>query len=405
MNILTKFWQDYGILKVFFFVMTFYFSIEEFYVFFHVKPTMTSTSRVALDAEDFPEITLCPEPTADRKALRELGYTELFNFKAGVEMYPVAQDQGHGWIGNSSERVEDVMRKVATVKSSDDCPVSILSNLRPVGVYNQSTYPFQFKISRALLPFHQCCKIIYPEIAKKAPIQGFAITLEPDQEKTYKSLKVLMADRMSYSVLKQNVKTIYGDDIKIPSEPGFNMYQMKVFQTVHYEEEPKYPCKDYQNIGEYDKCLEDDLLDELHKIANITPPWLTDNSDLWWRENITFKSGEIRAKYYLLFEKVNFLSYYTKKCLVPCRRNTFELKHNGMLESANNSGFAVWLDRFVSRTTSEPQISPMTLITRLGGIIGVGKNLLWIIVLLFSSITFITRKCRRQKKKTIHLDK
>ena len=400
MNILTKFWQEYGILKIFFFVMTIYVSVEEFYVFFHVRPTMTSTSRDALEAEDFPEITLCPEPTTDRKALRELGYTELFNFKAGVEMFPVPQEQGHGWIGNSSERVEDVMRKVATVKSSEDCPVSILSNLRPVGV--SRNYPFQFKVSRALLPFHQCCKIIYPEIAKKVPIQGFTVTLKPGQESKYKSLKVLMADRMSYSVLKQNEKTIYGDDIKIPSEPGYNVYQMKVLQEVHYEDEPKYPCKNYQNIGEYDQCLEDDLLNELHKIVNVTPPWLTDNSELWWKRNISFESQEIRAEYYLVFEKVNFLSYYTKKCLVPCKRNKFELKHIGMLESGNNSGFAVWLDRFVSRTTSEPQISPMTLITRLGGIIGVGKNLLWIIILLFSSITFFTRKCRHEKKKTIN---
>ena len=180
MNILTKFWQDYGILKVFFFIMTVYFSVEEFYVFFHVKPTMTSTSRVVLEAEDFPEITLCPEPTADLKALRELGYTELFNFKAGVDMFPVPQDQGLGWSGNSSEKVEDVMRKVATVKTTEDCPASILSSLRTEGV--SQMYPFQFKISRALLPFHQCCKIIYPEIAKNAPVQGFTITLQPGQE-------------------------------------------------------------------------------------------------------------------------------------------------------------------------------------------------------------------------------
>ena len=386
---------------MFFFTMTIYFSIEEFYVFFYVKPTMTSTSRVALEAGDFPEITLCPEPTADRKMLGALGYTEMFNFKAGVDMFPVPKDQGMGWIGNSSEKVEDVMRQVASVKSPEDCPVSHLSFLRPKGQKENQSYPFQFKISRALLPFHQCCKIVYPEIAKEHPIQGFTITLGPEQQSRFKSLKVLMADRMSYSVLTQNAKTIYGDDVQIPEEPGYSMYQMRVLQEVHYDDDPKYPCKDYHNIGEYDQCLEDDVLNELHKIVNITPPWLTDNSSLWWRENITFESSDIRRKYYLFFEKVNFLSYFTKKCLVPCKRNTFELKHIGMLESGNHSGFAVWLDRFVSRTTSEPQISPMTLITRLGGIIGVGKNLLWIIILLLSSVTFVTSKCKHQRKKTI----
>ena len=386
---------------MFFFTMTIYVSIEEFYVFFYVKPTMTSTSRGTLEAEDFPEITLCPEPTVDRKMLRELGYTELFNFKVGLDIWPFVKDEGLGWIGNSSNgTVEDVMKQVATVKSNEDCPPeSVMSTIRPMGI--EQNYPIKFEISRALLPFHQCCKMVYPEIATKVPIQGFTITLGPEQQNTYKSLTVLMADRMSYSVLRQNVKTISGDKIQISNEPGYSMYQMKVLQEVHYEDEPKFPCKNYQNLGEYDKCLEDDMLNELHKIVNITPPWMTDNSDLWWRENIKFESQDIRRKYYDFFERVNFLSYYTKKCMLPCKRNTYELKHIGMLESRNDTGFAVWLDRFVSRTTSEPQINSMTLITRLGGIIGVGKNLSWIIILLLSSITFVTSKFRHQKKKTV----
>ena len=402
MKFITKFWQEYGILKVIFLVLCVYVTLDELDVFFYEKPTLTSTSRVPLAPEDFPEITVCPEPTAHKHILQELGYTEMFNFKAGIELFPVATNQGFGWIGNSSESIENVMRRVSTVNSSEDCPISLTSYVRPRGAAGPPEL-FQFRLSRALLPFHQCCKIIYPDIAKREPIQGFSISLEADQQSKYKSLKVLMADRVSYSVLIQNEKTIYGDDIEIPEMTGYySMYKMRVFQEMHYENEPKYPCKNYKEVGEYDKCLENDLSDELHRIVNFTPPWLTDNSDLWWRGNLSFNSEEIRGKYFQFFEKVNFVSYYTGKCLVPCKRNTFELKYIGMLESRNASGFAVWLDGYVARTTSEPQISTMTLITRIGGIIGVGKNLLWLVILLLSSFTLFTRKCilpRKKKKK------
>ena len=45
----------------------------------------------------------------------------------------------------------------------------------------------------------------------------------------------------------------------------------------------------------------------------------------------------------------------------------------------------------VENTISEYQIGPKTLATRVGGIIGVGKNLLWILIFALTSLgTFLT---------------
>ena len=45
----------------------------------------------------------------------------------------------------------------------------------------------------------------------------------------------------------------------------------------------------------------------------------------------------------------------------------------------------------VENTISESQIGPKTLATRVGGIIGVGKNLLWILIFGLTSLgTFLT---------------
>ena len=57
--------------------------------------------------------------------------------------------------------------------------------------------------------------------------------------------------------------------------------------------------------------------------------------------------------------------------------------------------------KVVEKTVSELQINTRTLITRFGGIIGVGKNLLWIIILGISGIGFCSKKvCRTNREDT-----
>ena len=61
------------------------------------------------------------------------------------------------------------------------------------------------------------------------------------------------------------------------------------------------------------------------------------------------------------------------------------------------SGIVVVFDRKVEKTISELQIGTQTLITRFGGIIGVGKNLLWVIILIFTSVEFCASKAKKTR--------
>ena len=58
------------------------------------------------------------------------------------------------------------------------------------------------------------------------------------------------------------------------------------------------------------------------------------------------------------------------------------------LESKNLFGLTIVFDNVVEKTTSNWQIEPVTLLTRIGGIIGVGKELLWVLIITGSFITF-----------------
>ena len=71
------------------------------------------------------------------------------------------------------------------------------------------------------------------------------------------------------------------------------------------------------------------------------------------------------------------------------------MEHTGIAESSSKFGITIIFDTVVEKTISDWQITPVTLLTRLGGIIGVGKNLLWIMIFFSSSVTLAMKflKC------------
>ena len=63
------------------------------------------------------------------------------------------------------------------------------------------------------------------------------------------------------------------------------------------------------------------------------------------------------------------------------------MEESEILKSGNVSGLIIFFDNIVEKTISNWQIEEITLLTRIGGIIGVGKELLWVMMITVSSIT------------------
>ena len=41
---------------------------------------------------------------------------------------------------------------------------------------------------------------------------------------------------------------------------GYIEYKVKIYEEVHLEEDPDFPCRKYSSPGQYDQCLEDEYL-------------------------------------------------------------------------------------------------------------------------------------------------
>ena len=89
-----------------------------------------------------------------------------------------------------------------------------------------------------------------------------------------------------------------------------------------------------------------------------------------------------------------------QKCSVPCTQTNFYVNRVGFDKKVDEQGLVVIFDQFVEKTISELQIGPKTLLTRIGGVIGVGKNLLWLLIFLLTSLggglTLIKKKLNKE---------
>ena len=74
------------------------------------------------------------------------------------------------------------------------------------------------------------------------------------------------------------------------------------------------------------------------------------------------------------------------------------MEENSILKTENFSALTIDWVNIVERTISNWQIEEITLLTRIGGIIGVGKELLWVMMITGSSITLAINYCRYKDK-------
>ena len=72
--------------------------------------------------------------------------------------------------------------------------------------------------------------------------------------------------------------------------------------------------------------------------------------------------------------------------------------HFSKLEVKNLFGLTIAFDNVVEKTISNWQIEPVTLLTRIGGIIGVGKELLWVLIITGSFVIFAVNYLRYKYK-------
>ena len=381
--------KDYRILKLIFTIFASYLIVDTFYTLLVRKPTYTSNEKRPISVDDFPEIIICPERSTDTTALNLRGYPSPEEYYKGLNF---------GWVGNRSEDVKDVYSEISTLKSNRECEHS----KNHFGFYeseNMTKTEVEFNLTRAFSPYHICCKIVPPELAKSVPLGLFAFQFK-NHSLVNGTYRVFMADRVTASIFDQHKLSIMlGDNLVSKSDyNGYMVYRVKITEDIRLENDPHYPCIDYKIMGEYAECVENEIIEENFKYLNCTPPWMTEDEDLWCKGRREYNSTLMEEKHKRFVTKLGMIEAKSELCSVPCKVKRYHAEEIGVREWDNvKGGLAIWFENEVDIVRASWKIDEESLISSVGGFIGVSKNLLWLIIMLITSVGGLFSYLKMQK--------
>ena len=288
--------------------------------------------------------------------------------------------------GNQTQLdMREVYKKASVIKTTDDCPKNVVYYPRSLG-YDER---FNYTLTTPIYPYGQCCKVIKSEKSRRLPVFKVVITMH--SESNLKSLKLLLSDPNTSSRFRLHKFNQKGVDLKTSeTEAGYRRYMIKLRKETHLEGGKNFHCKNYDR-GEYEECLEEEYSRQCLDILNCTLPWVTENRDLWCEDNLQIASQKL-GSFLNLVDQILYGKTDPGPCLTPCTLTSYQVEQVGVYNDANNlRGIIIAFDDEVEVETSELQISAKTFLTRVGGIIGVGKEFLWMMLCAVSVVKLLVK--------------
>ena len=128
---------------------------------------------------------------------------------------------------------------------------------------------------------------------------------------------------------------------------------------------------------------------------------MTDNVKLWCNGTYSFDSKKSTLNYILHLFKIGGVEVKPKECLVPCTGKTYLVKHMGdrHYDKVNEYGVSLWFENEVAVTKASWKTNAETIISAIGGFIGIGKEFLWLTLLLISSFGAFVSYLKLRKDK------
>jgi len=164
------------------------------------------------------------------------------------------------------------------------------------------TVTLSVKLTRVLFHGGRCCKVIQPKEAKKYIISYIYSSIKFSEFSIFTTgFNFFLSDQKSAIVVQSEELKITGFPLKFSNnKAGLIKYKIRVSEEIHVESDPNFPCRNYNFIGEYNQCLEDEYTRQSREILNCTPPWMTDNQDIWCKQNIKLSTTNKAKSWFLL---------------------------------------------------------------------------------------------------------
>ena len=205
-----------------------------------------------------------------------------------------------------------------------------------------------------------------------------------------KRLDIILLDPINSSILKYDFYQMSGNTISVKNseDTGLKYYRVKLSLQTNIENNPNFRCKSYSHEYSYERCLTEAFSELYIKCLSCIPPWLADaNEEQKICKHILSLDDE-KHKNCPSKEMIDGLVDFDN-CPKPCSVMKYEVKRVSEVINDGLTGAYIMFENDIETTYTSFMLDPVTVLSRLGGVIGVGKETFWTIMLTYSAIKLL----------------
>ena len=357
---------------------TLYLLYNELFILLTQRPTFSYSTTEKIGKKVDIRIMVCPQPSYNLSTLIDNGYEDYFWYTVGISSAGFS-----GWSGNKNVDSMQLLDDAMTIKKSDTFPQMVLIyKLKHEYLHLEADY----SITKPFYPLGSCIDVVVPRSYKDGSFFLFLLLDKFNNTLLQKinGYKILLMDSLSSSVLKFEDHQMTGDAINaFKNRKGFIKFKVKINKKKNIEHNPRSECQPYSHDFSFDQCLVSRFEEKYLQCLMCVPPWLYDekshNNKICNRSS-WIGTEDLHACEVLSRDLINGFDI-DQLCPNPCTSTFYSVKEN-MFEPRNDLlGVVVQFAEDIEVSNTGFVLDLLTFMSRLGGIIGVGKELFWLVML------------------------
>ena len=362
--------------------------VQLIHMFVEEKPTTTTNLEEELQITDLPEVVVCMDPGFNNSALKKYGYNIRYYWK-GISV--VGKERFVGWNGNKTynKSSHEILEEVLLF------PKKSQGNLRHAkyiqGVDDSKSKDAKVTFKMLISPLGRCMVIsppsqknsghFKPDSLRMAYSDAFVKHLNFSSAK----LRVFFMDNRNSPKYNLDNMEMVGDQIEIGPEQNrtISSFRTRISRSEHVTGDPLFDCALYTEDNSFEDCIKKDFKKTFETTFGCQPPPFTDDIRNICNQKFNFSPNETceieKRMEYLVSKNLS------PNCKFPCTKSKYTTRFKSKTPYWTGTAIYIVFDQALDVAQSRFSINSLTLLTRLGGLIGVGRTLLWILVSLLGA--------------------
>ena len=370
-------------------ILALLFLVIEFYNFFFMKPTSSTNEKIRLHQKYFPTISICPEPAFSQEALDKNGYKAVWRYYVGRLPSPTysrsnATEVFLGWGGTNKINQTQLLHIVSRYNIVKDLINNTYFSYKDLNGITQRQTVNPVEEVDVVYPVGKCVYLTpHPSILDQN-IFRVNIWLKKELPSNLSNIGIFLNDpNNNVGFLPSPYKI---SEFKFVPNTEVTYF---ISTTVTEHLESASDCKVYKAQSEYRDCRVMEIREHLTDLIGCVPLWFTGAPKTCGPLNITQSTA--RSAYDFLVDV--YTQNFHSRCKAPCTSVKYEASHKSTDSRLDRNAIFLFFDQDVLQIKSQLVVDGLSLINRVGGIIGFCRNLFWVLLIIIGvSKTFYALK-------------